>query len=91
MVIRPISAGAVSGADTISLDQNVFGGFVLSTDGTNAGTVTIRDTDGSGTILAQVTSVQSLAFIQPIRADSGTVHYTISGTGASAMLYEWVQ
>lgn len=87
--LKPITPGAVAGTNTIDLDENIFGGFLLSTDGTNAGTVTVHDENSSGEILAKITSVQSIAFVFPIRAKSGKIYYSITGTGASAALYEW--
>jgi len=89
--VRPISAGAITGSDTIVLDSYLFGGLDLNCDGTNAGTVVIRDNDGSGTILIDTSSITGKTIIAPFHAPSKQIHYTIAGTGADALLYEWVE
>lgn len=88
-VLVPLTAGQVSGTNSVNLDGNLLGGFLLTADGTNLATITLRDGDASGTILVQLSSVDSLGFTAPIRAESGVVHYVISGTGATGMLFEW--
>lgn len=89
--LRPISAGAITGSNTIDLDGNLFGGFDLNADGTNAATIEIRDSDASGTVLCDSSSVVGKVFRGPIRAPSGTIYYSIAGTGGSATLYEWTE
>ena len=89
--VRPISDGAISGTSTIDLDEKLFGGVDLNCDGTNAGTVVIRDENASGKIIIDTSSITGKTIIAPFRAKSGTIHYTISGTGATATLYEWVE
>ena len=89
--VRPLTNGTVTGSDTISLDSKLFGGFDLNCDGTNEGTLVVRDNDGSGTILVDTGSITGKTVIAPFRAPSGQIHYTVAGTGADAMLYEWVE
>lgn len=89
--VRPISAGAISGTDTISLDDKLFGGVDLNADGTNAATCVIRDENASGTILIDTSTITGKTIIAPFKAPSGIIHYVISGTNADAMLYEWVE
>jgi len=94
MNLRPITAGKVSGTSTTTLEghsgsSGVFGGALITTDGSNAVTVTIRETDGSGTILFQVITVSGGPYLLPVLSNDSTIHYVISGTNGEAMLYEW--
>lgn len=90
MLLRPLTAGKVSGTDTVTLTHgHVLGGIVISTDGTNAAAVVLRRTNGSGTIIFDISTKTPMAVFMPIEAEE-VVHYSISGTGATAMLYEGI-
>ena len=86
--IVPITTDTVTGTGTLSLTKKYFGGFDLNCDGSNAGTLIIRDTNASGRILVKTSSLVGKVAYGPIPC-SGTIHYSVSGTGASAFLYEW--
>jgi len=88
--IKPLSTNTVTSTGTISLSVgHMFGGFNLNCDGSNQGTIVIRNENASGTILATAKSITGSNFIAPIEAVSGIVYYSVSGTGADAFLYEW--
>ncbi len=88
--IKPLSSDTLTGTGTISLAAgSLFGGFDLNTDGTNVGTVIIRDENVSGTILVTSKSITGKTFIAPIDVPSNIIYYSISGTGADAFLYEF--
>jgi len=94
MILRPITSGQVSGTNTATLSGShqsagVFGGALITTNGSDAVTVTVRETDGSGTILFQITTISAGPFWAPVKSEDSTIHYVISGTGGTAMLYEW--
>lgn len=89
--VRPITDGTVTGTGTITLDSYLFGGIDLNADGTNAGTVQIRDNNSSGTVIIDASSVNGKTIIAPFHAPSGKIYYSVSGTGADAMLYEWIE
>lgn len=87
--ITPLTSDTVTGSDTVTLKEGeYFGGFDLNCDGSNAGSLTIRDNDASGRILVKTSSLVGKVAYGPIPC-SGTIHYTVAGTGASAFLYEW--
>lgn len=88
--VRPITSDTVTGTGTISLTREglVFGGFDLNCDGTNAGTLIVRDASDTGKILVKTSSVTGKIGFAPIPC-SKTIYYSVSGTGASAFLYEW--
>ena len=88
--IKPLSSDTITGTGTITLAAgNLFGGFDLNTDGTNVGTVIIRNLNVSGTILVTSKSITGKTFIAPIEVASNVLYYDISGTGADCFLYEF--
>jgi hypothetical protein len=89
--IKPITDGAIAGTGSIDLDGNIFGGFILNADGTNSASIEIRINDSAGEVLVDANSTISEAVFAPFRATSGRIYYSISGTGASASLYEWIE
>jgi len=80
-----------TGTGTVTLDGFLFGGVDLNSDGTNAGTVVIRENDANGKVLLSISSVVGKTVLAPFKAKTHTIYYSISGTGADAMLYEWVE
>lgn len=89
-----ISSGKVSGTNSLTpipdTDQGVvFGGALITTDGTNQATVTVRKNNGSGAIVFQVATVSAGMFACAV--DMGkvsAVHTVVSGTGAEAQFYQ---
>lgn len=80
-----------TGTGTINMDSYVFGGVDLNSDGTNVGTVVVREDSASGKVLVSISSTVGKTVIAPFKSKSKTIYYSISGTGADAMLYEWVE
>lgn len=90
MLLRPLSAGKISGTGTLDLTHGqALGGVVISTDGTNAAAVILRKTNASGEKIFDISTKTPLAALAPMEA-AATVYYDITGTGASAMIYEYV-
>lgn len=90
MILKPITDGKVSGAGTAPMSGKLFGGVLLSTDGTNAGVVIVRDGGESGSKLFDLSSKSPGSFLIPAPAASGKIYYSVTGTGASAQFYEMV-
>jgi hypothetical protein len=87
--LRDISGGAVTaGTAVLACKSEIFGGAIISADGTNAVTLTVRKNDGAGAIVFQMTTKSTLPIFAPFEADA-VVHYTLSGTGGSAQMFEW--
>jgi hypothetical protein len=88
MVLRPATDGSVAGSNlALKLRSGVIGGVLISADGSDAVTVTIID--GNGNIAFQLVTAQPAFIIGPIKATKDNT-LTVSGTGGSAMIYEWV-
>ena len=90
MYLLPLQVGAaLTGTATLEVPTGIFGGALITADGTNSATVTIREEDGSGRIIFDVDTTSSMPAFAPFKIRGNTIHYTISGTGASAKLYAW--
>ncbi len=92
MILKSLTNGKVTGTGTLimsqTMSQGIFGGVLISTDGTNAVTVTL--TDGSGQKIFEVSTTIPGFVIAPIHSLSNTLAYAITGTGGAAQFYEWI-
>lgn len=86
--LRDLSGGAITGTGTLGCPSEIFGGALISADGTNAVTVTVRKTDVAGPIIFQANTKTSLPIFAPFQAEN-PIHYAISGVGGTAQLFEW--
>ena len=89
--VKPLFDGLKTGAGTVEMDGYLFGGCDLNTDGSNVGTVEVREDSASGKLLLHTKSAVGKTPVAPFKSQSKTIYYNISGTGADAMLYEWVR
>ena len=81
---------AVSGTGTYTLETRLFGGALITSDGTNAAVVVVRKNNASGDVIFQVSTKVSNFFVTfPILADA-KIYYSISGTNGLAQLFEYV-
>lgn len=97
MLLRAATDGAISGTGTAVLQSHLLGGVLITADGTNNAVVIVRKENATGKRIFSLTTKIPMFIRGPIanRDDNGgssqTVYYDISGTGAAAQLYEWVQ
>ena len=89
MLLRAKTDGTVSGTGSISMASPILGGVLITADGTNNATVIVRKTDSSGERIFHVVTKQPLWVGAPVEA-AGVIYYDISGTGASAQIYEYI-
>lgn len=90
MILRPLTNGLVSGSDVVECPSGILGGVNIRTDASNNATVTIRKNTSTGDIIYQQVTVVAQFPVAPIQGAS-VLHYEITGTNASAQLYEWVE
>lgn len=83
---KALTDGAVTSTGTVSCGDQRFGGIILTADGTNVGTVTVQEDDGSGKTIFDFAGKLSQAIWCDIEC-RGTIFYTVSGTGASAQFF----
>lgn len=90
-----ISSGLLSaGTTSLITGKGILSGVIIVTDNTNVATVTVYDNPSaaSGTVLAKCTATattgaNSLAFVTPVRFDTGLT-VVVSGTGTpQALVY----
>ncbi len=91
--IKPLFDGlkAATSTGTVTMDGNLFGGFDLNADGTNAAVLEVREDTSTGRLLVHSKSTTGKISHAPYKSRSKTLYYSISGTGADMMLYEWVE
>lgn len=92
MLLRSLTAGKISGTGTVTVPSRLVGAILVSTDGTNAAAIVLRKENASGAIIFDLSS-KTPGFFGPFPLESGntsTLYHDISGTGASAQLYEYV-
>ncbi len=89
MILKPITNGRTSGAAIVACPSRLLGGVLISVDGTNAGTVTVRKDSATGDVVFDMVAFRPVFFSKPMLA-SDVIYYSISGTGCTAMLYEWI-
>jgi hypothetical protein len=88
MLLQSLTAGKVTGADTVACPSKILGGVLISTDGTNAAVVTVQKTDSGGAKIFDISTKTPMFVVSPIEAASA-VYYSVTGTGASAQFYGW--
>lgn len=92
MILNTITNGSISGASTTPIKGKLLGAVSITADGTNNATVICRTTDASGQIIFHMVTKSPVFIAAPISNNgSDVLYYSISGTGASAQLYEWIE
>ena len=89
MLLRAKTDGSISGTGTISMASPTLGGVLITADGTNNATVIVRKINSSGERIFHVVTKQPLWVGAPMEAAS-VIYYDITGTGASAQIYEYI-
>jgi hypothetical protein len=92
LYLRALTNGKVSDSNTLdTIRGNIV--VLISTNNTNAATVTIQRDNELGKKILDVSTVQSGMFPYTYTIDtegSKKVFYSVSGTGASAQFFEYV-
>lgn len=88
MAKKSATNGAISGTGTVELNASTVGGVLVTTDGSNAATVILRDKDSNGEIIIDYSGKEAIWIDGCFYCQSGTAYYNISGTGAQAQIFE---
>ena len=93
MLLKAIgNDGALTGTGTVSVESRILGGVLITTNGTNAATVVLRRENSSGKQVFDYSGIPPYFATGPMSMEgTQTLYYDISGTGAAAQLYEWVE
>ena len=89
MILKPITNGNATGTGTVDVESKKLGGVLITADGTNNAVVILRNDSSTGFEIFDISTKQPL-FIQAPISVSDKLYYNISGTGAAAQLYEWI-
>jgi len=81
----PISAD-MSGTGILEC-KGYLSGVIFSANGTNANTTILRDGSSTGQVLFHAVGINTVFFDLCVKCESGKIYYSISGTGATGMLY----
>ena len=91
MILRKLTNGKISGTGEIDVPSRLFGGALISTNSSNAAAVVIRENDVNGDIIFDLSTISPAMVSAPFDiSGADKIYYSISGTGASAQLYEWI-
>ena len=91
MNLKAINDGSVTSTGTMTCESLVLGGVLVTADSTNNATVIVRRTDGSGKQIFKIVTKSPGFFAAPISTEGeDTLYYDVSGSGAAAQFFEWV-
>ena len=91
MFLREVSGGQISGTGTLTLGSKTLGGLNIYSDGTNAAVLVLRKDTSGGDIVYQISTLSLIFPVAPIYLGTETLYYSITGTNATAEVYEWVE
>lgn len=97
MLFKPVSDGSVTGTGPLTFESRILGGILITANGTNDATVTLQSKDSNGFTVFQIVTKFPIFVAGPfsiVDADKMPTeigYYSVSGTGAAAQFYEWVQ
>ena len=84
--------GALTGTGTLTCESRILGGVLITADGTNNATVIVRKDNSSGDQIFDLVTKTPVFITGPItNKGSQTLYYDISGTGAAAQFFEWIE
>jgi hypothetical protein len=92
MVLRPLTNGSFSGTQTLTVNACIIGGVLITADSTNNATVTIQRENDTGKEVFEIVTKVPLWIAGPFSLEGArTAYVNVSGTGAAAQIYEWVE
>jgi len=101
VLLKPVHDGRKTTADdstgTLKFESRILGGVMISTDGTNVAVVTLQQNNSSGFEVFGISTKTPMWIHGPIGIESledgsaNVGYYSVTGTGAEAKFYEWVE
>jgi len=86
---RPLTETKITGTGTLTCENGIIGGVLISTDNSNAAAVTIQKDGSKGEMVFDI-STKTAMYVRCQIPAATTIYYSISGTGASAQIFEYV-
>ena len=91
MLIRALTNGRVSGTGTLAVNSEIIGGVLITTNGSDAVTVTVQRIDSGGKTIFSVSTTVPMFAAGPMSLEkSDAAYYSVTGTGGTAQFYEWI-
>ena len=91
MLIKALTNGRISGTGSLDVSSGILGGALITTNGSDAVTVTVQRVDSGGKTIFSVSTTVPMFAAGPMSLEGATTaYYSISGTGGTAQLYEWI-
>ena len=92
MLLKAINNGAVAGTATVTCESGVLGGVLVTTDGTNAAVITVQKDTAAGKKVFDISSLVPVFIKAPMTLEGTTsMYYSVTGTGAKAQFFEWIE
>jgi len=95
MLLKPVSDGPVTAAGvstgTLTFESGILGAVDITADGSNVATVTLQQNNSSGKVVFSMKTKQPISINGPRAIGVQAAYYSVTGTAAEAMFYEWVE
>ena len=97
MILNQVSDCSVVNTGELIFGSGILGGVLITANGTNDATVTLQANNSDGFTVFKIVTKSPLFVAGPISildGDGNTTQvgfYSVTGTGAGAQFYEWVQ
>lgn len=91
IVLQALTGKVAAGSDTVQCPQQKLGGLLITADGTNTVTVTVRKTNAEGELIIDAFQTRSSMFLAgPFdTAPATAIHYTLAGAGGGMQVFAW--
>jgi len=95
VLLKPNHDGRKTTADDstgpLAFESGILGGVMISTDGTNAAVVTLQQNNSDGEEIFGISTKTPMWIHGPMLLGTQVGYYSVTGTGAEARFYEWVE
>jgi len=91
MLLKPVSDGSVVGTGTLKFESSILGGVLITANGTNDTTVSMKTTNSSGSKVFEIVTKSPIFVAGPINLGVQVGYYSVSGVGSGCQFYEWVE
>lgn len=90
MILKALTDGSVATTGSMTCAGYIFGGAMITADGTNNCTVTVQKDNSSGKTIFKIVTKSPGLFVAPFSTEgTTTLYYSVSGSGGAAQFFEW--
>ena len=85
-------SASLESTGTMTIESGIIGGVLITADGTNDATITVQRNDANGKTVFDLVTKSPAFIVAPVSLESTTqAYYSVTGTGAAAQFFEWVE